>query len=130
MQRDPVQGPRPDPACRILVSGTYLWRRGGIYFFKMLCKHLAVQADGHLTAGLWWQWWVLVTEQTEKQLVLFQLKRECRFHRVYVSRVSISPALPRWITWALVEEHQTLARRDRSFGSAQVIACTLRGLST
>lgn len=130
MQRDPVQGPKPDPACRILVSVTYFWRRGGIYFFKMLCKHLAVQADGHLTAGLWWQWWILVTEQTEKQLVLFQLKMEQRFHRVYVRGVSISPALPRWMTWALVEEHLTLVRRAGSFGAAQVIACTLRGLSS
>lgn len=35
------------------------------YFFKMLCKHLAVQAEGHLTAGLYWQWCVLVPDQTE-----------------------------------------------------------------
>lgn len=133
MQRDPVPGPKPDPACRIFVSGTYLWRRWGIYFFKMLWKHLAVQADGHLMAVLWWQWWVLVTERTEKYLGLFQLKREHRSCKVYVSRVSILPALPRWVTLALVHqlgEHQTLGRRGRSFGAAQVAACTFRGSPT
>lgn len=61
---------------------------------------------------------------------LFQLKREHRSWKVYVIRVSISPALPSWVTLALVHQlgkHQTLGRRDRSF-SAQVTACPFREL--
>lgn len=69
-----------------------------MYFLKTLCKHLAVQAKGHLTAGLWWQWWVLVPNQTEKRRDLFQRKGKHRSYKVYVSRVTILPVVPKWVT--------------------------------
>lgn len=81
----------------ICVWSISLEERRNIYIFKTLCKHLAVQAERHWTAGLWWQWWVLVADQTEKQLDLFQRKRKNRSFKVYVSRVAILPVLPRWV---------------------------------
>lgn len=90
------------PQSRSCPQDTCVWsisleERRNIYIFKTLCKHLAVQAERHWTAGLWWQWWVLVADQTEKQLDLFQRKRKNRSFKVYVSRVAILPVLPRWV---------------------------------